>query len=156
MPAFWIENGWTIIGTVVRSKDRILEVGRKIEPNLQFLRTKKYRKPKEKREEGYYWVRMPNILSRSIPHESVHEGWEPARWDRTRWHLLGLADILKDSNLEAGHRIIPKVLQLLEEMLELEQKLLETQELGLSELKRWHRKSNSGSKLRKRRRKPSN
>jgi len=79
MPAFWVENGWTIIGTVVRSKDRKLEVGRKIEPNLHLLGAKKYRKPKDKREEGYYWVRMPNILSRSIPHESVHDGWEPAR-----------------------------------------------------------------------------
>jgi hypothetical protein len=156
MPAFWAGNGWTIIGTVVRSKDSQLEVGRKIEPNLQFLEAKKYRKSKERREEGYYWVKMSDSPTRSIPHNEVHEGWEPARWERSRLHLLGMVDEPKDSGLEVGHRIIPKVLQLLEEMLELEEKIIKTQESGIRKLKRLNKKSNSGSRLRKRRGKPSN
>jgi hypothetical protein len=125
-----------MLGAVDKLKDGVLEVGRKIEPNLRLIVAKEYLRPANERTDGYYWVRMPVILSRSIPHDDVHEGWEPAFWDRACWHTLGLDDRFKDNDLEVGRHIIPKILQLLEECLAIQHRTLDTLEVGLKEMAR--------------------
>lgn len=135
-PAFWVRTKWILLGSVDKLKVSDLELGGKIEPNLRLIVAKEYLKPAKERMDGYYWVKMPLLSSRMIPYDNIHEGWEPAIWDEARWHVLGIKETVKESNLVVGRQIIPKILQLLEENLALQRKLLETQEAGLKKIER--------------------
>jgi hypothetical protein len=135
-----------VIDSDTKLNGRALAVGKKIEPRMDFLQAKKYRKSQNFRTEGYYWVKMPDNDGRPIPNDPVHEGWEPAYWGRRQWHLLGKIRPFNEEDLEAGHQIIPKIEHLLEIMNELLEKGIDIQEKGLKKLKKIGRKKSQKRK----------